>query len=430
MTPQQQTTPTLPLWEKLIAFLMMFAMCSGLDFMRHLVGQIDAQAGNPIVQTIWLFLYSVAGCFVIRNSRIASYMMKHNSSLMVILVITILSTAWSIWPEATFRRAISAWGTLLMGAYFAIRFSPRQLIFLIFSAELLCAILSLFLVIGMPEIGVMSGFNEGKWNGIYRQKNILGRHMSLGVLVGVIAFTLAKMRSLKIIIFVAVLFQLFILFMSQSATSLLSLIVILVGWWGFSKWARLNTLAPTMAVSFGVAGVFIFVLAVAVGPVLIESVLLSFGKTPDLTGRTLIWYGVIKAIFERPLLGYGYDVFWDPINGLGFSYSGVLLNWDAPHAHNGLLELALNTGLIGVILFAGNFISYVKRSIMLFMNPTETGQSIFFIVAMLFVALNITEVTILKDNTIFWTIYIYSAFRSSLGIYLRGKCCNEKTNEV
>lgn len=64
------------------------------------------------------------------------------------------------------------------------------------------------------------------------------------------------------------------------------------------------------------------------------------GRDPTLTSRTYVWDFAIQMIEARPLLGYGYGVFWD-------SYGGLL---KVSHAHNGYISAALDVGLCGAIL--------------------------------------------------------------------------------
>jgi O-antigen ligase len=87
---------------------------------------------------------------------------------------------------------------------------------------------------------------------------------------------------------------------------------------------------------------------VAVGAVA-ETVLASRGKDLTFSSRTAIWEGVWAAIERRPLTGYGpglwVDLRADPaatiLGSLGFS---------GFHAHNGYLEVALQFGLVGLML--------------------------------------------------------------------------------
>ena len=72
-------------------------------------------------------------------------------------------------------------------------------------------------------------------------------------------------------------------------------------------------------------------------------------RNQDLTGRTEIWSMVMDAILEHPWLGYGYHAFWRGADGP--SVDVRLSGWIPPHAHNGFLDLALDFGIAGPLLF-------------------------------------------------------------------------------
>jgi O-antigen ligase len=81
------------------------------------------------------------------------------------------------------------------------------------------------------------------------------------------------------------------------------------------------------------------------------------GEVTSVTGRTEIWYAVLKLAELQPLTGYGYasSVFVLPqhANDVGFTTS---------HAHNLILQLLLTTGWIGVILFALSIVGVIVRA--------------------------------------------------------------------
>ena len=74
------------------------------------------------------------------------------------------------------------------------------------------------------------------------------------------------------------------------------------------------------------------------------------GKDPTLTGRTQMWVYIIQDIWMNPWLGWGYFSFWSTSNPFAVEISNVM-GFVVPQAHNGLLELLLNAGVLGTALF-------------------------------------------------------------------------------
>ena len=100
------------------------------------------------------------------------------------------------------------------------------------------------------------------------------------------------------------------------------------------------------------------------------------GKDATLTGRTELWYFVNIFISQRPLLGWGFGAFWSQTNSAANEIS-MNLGWSIPEAHNGLLELLLEVGVIGTSLFALVFVSNIWIAIRCLRTPaSELGKTL------------------------------------------------------
>ena len=72
---------------------------------------------------------------------------------------------------------------------------------------------------------------------------------------------------------------------------------------------------------------------------------------PTLTQRTDIWAFALRKIEEAPWLGYGYEVFWGAGPNSPSVREGPGFVAQMPHAHNGYIDIALQTGLVGLSIF-------------------------------------------------------------------------------
>jgi O-antigen ligase len=93
----------------------------------------------------------------------------------------------------------------------------------------------------------------------------------------------------------------------------------------------------------------------------------QFGRGADadimsFNGRVPLWASMFKFIGERPLLGYGYQGFWTPDRIYEVSLEQ---EWTVPSAHSTFVDVLLNTGLLGAMLFvlgmAVTFRRVIKR---------------------------------------------------------------------
>lgn len=76
-----------------------------------------------------------------------------------------------------------------------------------------------------------------------------------------------------------------------------------------------------------------------------------FGKSPDMTGRSGIWKLVLGLIQERPWFGWGWTSHWVP--GVK-PFEGLVVINHVPYyqAHNAYLDVYLQLGIVGALLFA------------------------------------------------------------------------------
>lgn len=74
------------------------------------------------------------------------------------------------------------------------------------------------------------------------------------------------------------------------------------------------------------------------------------GKSPDASGRFFIWQSVWTLVQERWLLGWGWISHWIP--GVA-PYEGLIVIENVPHfhAHNAFLDVWLQLGIVGLLIF-------------------------------------------------------------------------------
>jgi len=81
----------------------------------------------------------------------------------------------------------------------------------------------------------------------------------------------------------------------------------------------------------------------------------ALGRDSSFSGRTDIWSSLFPAV-SNPIIGTGFDSFWNSANVLIFRHNLEVLGFYHPErlneAHNGYLEVYLNLGWIGVCVLA------------------------------------------------------------------------------
>lgn len=111
---------------------------------------------------------------------------------------------------------------------------------------------------------------------------------------------------------------------------------------------------------------------------------------PTFTGRADIWQLALEAAGQRPLTGYGYNIFWDTGAAYAIAASGDTAA-QVSHAHNGFLEVAISAGIPGLALVLGwagiaplRQIETIKRRAL---DATERAFLFYLVAAWLFTLL-------------------------------------------
>ncbi len=139
-----------------------------------------------------------------------------------------------------------------------------------------------------------------------------------------------------------------LILMTQSRTGLAALIVALLMIWVI-RLPELLKWAGAAVVLAGAATAFIAWYSVGDGlrNQTVDAVLL--GRTDEaksLTGRVPLWEELIDYADDRPLIGYGYEGFWNVRRIASIMKSQ---NWTMQNAHNSYLEIVLQLGIIGLV---------------------------------------------------------------------------------
>ena len=192
------------------------------------------------------------------------------------------------------------------------------------------------------------------WHGHFIHKNGMAPFMLFAILV------ISHFEDNRLRRWGAILVCLALIVLSQSTTSLIVGSALLA----FSLLVRKLGRSPKGTRSFllltwSIIGMTVAALCVTYLPTVVGAA----GKDPTLSSRTIIWGNVIDVIGERPWIGYGIGGAWadasaEPtrsiLQGLGFTVF---------HSHNGYLEIALQLGVIGLVLFIAFVVAYCHTSL-------------------------------------------------------------------
>ena len=362
--------------------------------------------GSLGMQILWSLIYLVTLVLYFRNRERPLRTLFSVSPLIAVVSFAMASVFWSEDPQLSLRRAIALGLTLVFGVYLASRFHPREQFRLLAWCFAFCIIFSfIFELLGLNPSQADPG-----WYGIFYQKNSLGSSMLLGGLVFLSWKKLEpehkKLASTGFFACAA------LMLLSRDTTALvvLAAMSVLLPYlqWAMRKSARLAVGSITFLLATGT--ILIFYLFKH-----LEWVTGILGKDPMLTGRVPLWIVSTLMALRRPWLGYGFSAFWLPDEPYT-QRMWHLLGWMAPHAHNGVLELWLELGIVGTGLFLFVFAHYVVRALQLLRRNSEPAAAwpLIFLMFLFFVSL--TESSLLSENSVYFILYV----AAGVAMYAKG----------
>lgn len=292
----------------------------------------------------WYLIYLAAlGLFVLRYGSLLSAVWLSGPILLWPLCAGI-SFFWSDNPEQTLRATVQLSMTVLIGAYIGGRFSLHDICRALFWVLFACALVSLIVIL------VRSNFaydHNGVARGIFPHKNVLGGRMVLLLICSTLLFAIGRHRLLAL---AAGAIALALVAVSHSATAILmtfgfcALIPVLLAW---RSPAPLRLMSYLVALLFGTFALWV-ILSFDINPVGLT--LEALGKERTLSGRSVLWDFAITLIERRPLLGVGFDAFWDGRDGSQSSYVQYAFRQDIQNFHNSYLDITVQLGLFGMII--------------------------------------------------------------------------------
>lgn len=289
------------------------------------------------------------------------------------------SILWSAYPEASVTTLLLLLSTTVQGMFVGSVLTWRELVRSIASA--LKWILGLSLVFelwvslvwggplmpgfGRPEKGVDpiemwsrdNLFDGGRIQGLFGNANPLAYVALLAIIVFAIRIAARAPRRNFLIAWLAL--SAFLFVRAGSATATLSAAGVLVV-------LATALLMRTTRRPGGRTRYYLAYAVVAVGGLLMlwlgrERLFALLGRSSDLTGREQIWRIVAERAAERPVIGWGFSTPWVPTDP---AFDRWIVDHDVTvmQAHNMWLDVFLQLGIIGVVLFALTILAFVWRS--------------------------------------------------------------------
>ncbi|BBD58441.1 O-antigen polymerase [Nostoc sp. HK-01] len=365
-------------------------------------GEVEFYEGsdNTLIKVTFLFIYFITFFLIALRWKKLVYLWQKDSYILLLIGISTASIIWSYNQSATISRSFALLGTTLFGMYLASRYTLKKQIVILSWTFGAVIFLSLIFAVALPKFGIMGGIHTGALRGIYNHKNVLGKMMVISTII----FLIRSSNKNNLLVYCGLILSILLLLLSRSSSAILNLLIII----------NLLLILRTWRFPYRVMIPFMIGIATLISGLVIwfnnnsEILFNAVGKDASLTGRTDLWSAVLDMIWKQPWLGYGYGAFWfSPDTAESVWYS---VGWKAPNAHNGILDLWLNIGLIGIIIFILSFLKTLSKSF-IWLRYSKISEGFLPLIFIIYMILsNLTESALMLQNDIFWILYVSIAY--------------------
>ncbi len=368
-----------------------------------------SESAKGLLRLVSLPVYAFTILILIRNFPLFLTALKRNLLLPLMLILPFMSFAWSVSPSMTLRRAVGLLFTVLLAYVLAMRFTPRQLLLLVFVTFGTCIALSVAMFAVAPGLARMP--MDGEMRGIFISKNSLGWYSSILVLAAtavLIDGTFGLRRAAGILLAAGGLCL--VTSGSMTATIATASAYCLIGFYSALQKSRgIGRIVLILAFVQLSAG-----LLIALHEFLVPF-LEALGKDATLTGRVPLWELVDQQIAQNLLFGFGYQAFWtDSSPGAWAIWSEI--QWMAPHAHNGFRDTMLSFGIVGMIPFVLLLLRALRQGAVLQCRDPQYGWLWLNVFTVMVLVMNLTESIFLVQNDAIFILFTTAIIMFSLHV--------------
>ena len=349
--------------NKLVDFIPAFGLSIYIALMliplaqlRYFEAQLTYDAPRVFqVGSVLSFVVLSSSFFVLKRSAYRAVSLSALIFVAAFIIYIILTSPSSIYPNRSFLYA-GVTTFFFAGCYYFWRQSNFQIELsfkMVFIAIVACFV---YLLISLPLRERTLGWIS---------PNLLAHVGLMSIISGLIVSGRIKL--------VAILFGVGLIVFSQSRTVFVALAVF------FASYVSINYLVNSYK-----RFIYISIILTLVAPVtpLISSGLVSAVSSVSsvilgvddanrvsgsgLSGRSAYWENAVYVISERPLIGHGFRT----RQSLDYSEASAV------NAHSGFLNLVLDTGILGAIIFAALYVVAANRAALLYFSLRLCNDSI------------------------------------------------------
>jgi exopolysaccharide production protein ExoQ len=298
--------------------------------------------------------------------------------LCLMVLMTVLSAFWSQTPDITLRYSLLLLASIVLAASVGIRYQIRSIFNILRWTGTAISSAGTFVSVFVPSIGRV----EEGWNGILAHKNGFSCWIALTACLWFLQAITDRSKRWYSLALSGVFFIAMLLAGSGAAR------VLFVVTFGILIWSKLFQRLDFRKTFTAL----LFAITIAIPSSIYtwankQYIFGALGKDMTLTGRTEFWPQVLEAIWQHPVIGYGYHGFWQNWRGADNPAARIINpnGFVPPHSHNGYLEIVLALGAIGILLFMCSLLINITRicALVPYISQAESGTILAIVIFIL-----------------------------------------------
>ncbi|MCQ2458088.1 MAG: hypothetical protein MJ142_05060 [Clostridia bacterium] len=305
--------------------------------------------------------------------------------------------------------------TVLFALWACENFSLQEMLRLVYITQIIFVAFNLlFVTVFRNYVYRESAGYANDFVGLFSAKNGIGSELAFGIMMQLLLGREYRRTREKVSLsFVIVLtVQILLLALTHNWSSFICLCVPVAWLMLYDRRGGNGTRLP-LGIIYIAGSVGFIIVALTVIPIF-TPLFEAIGKDATLTGRTPLWRQALKIMRGKYLLtGYGYGMFWRNPSAVRLLHSGFdeysFMAQQMSGAHNVLIEMLLNSGVLGIGAFFASMLACMKR-------PRELEEKNYVFCAcyvLLFMIYGFTERSFATHE--FLTLFIF---------YTMGLACN------
>jgi exopolysaccharide production protein ExoQ len=387
----------------------------------------DAFAGetsNIKNQVVYLFLF-LSSLIILskRFDKILSFI-RSEIYLGLFILLCLLSAIWSDHSFISIKRSFQLLVMFLVIIEAVLLLEPKTLL------RQLKIVVSIYLFYNLYACRFIPAAIDpiyGTWRGMEVQKNWLAQNSLYCLLSSIVFFNLDKTRYAKIYDTLILFVSLLIIYKAHSSTMLI--VIVIITFTGFMF--KIESIFSKLDIGRSLLGLtFLFILIFSITFLFFSSEIFAlvpgyFGKDLTLSGRVDIWKFAWDDIEKKFLLGYGFATYWIMGSSRLEIFASYFEGFKVNEAHNGYLEILLQLGVVGFILFLFPIIAYIYRMFKL-------NNNLAILIFISIITLNYTESVLFKVGLGVTTFYFMATYTTLSVFYfnLRQVSHNENSHYI